>query len=432
MRPSAVIATCYKATRSGFVGLLAACALLPWLPNIAQAQTTVLKLETWRIDDEPAWLNQILPAISAAHPKIKVYTQPSFPVAYDAELLTRLKQGAAGDLITCRPFDKSIALYDQGYLEDITHMPELRLFRSQNKIAWTTYFADRVFCMPVAAVMTGFFYNTQIFKELNLAVPKTEEELFNVLRAIQQSGKYTPLAFGTKDTWQAAQVLFAGIGPNYWMGEEGRKNLLTGRAKFTDPNYVDVWRTLARLADFMPKQHEDIDEEAARDLFLSGRAAIYPAGSWEIRFMAYHTNASNFGVFMPPQRQHKNNCYVLHHLDKGIGVNAKSSKPKQAQTVLRWLSTKEFSHVMANTLHGFFPLSNHPVQISNPLAKEMMTWRQQCDTTIRINTQFLNQAWPELEQELWDTTAKVMRKQITPEDAAKQISNGLEKWFRPI
>ena len=148
--------------------------------------------------------------------------------------------------------------------------------------------------------------------------------------------------------------------------------------------------------------------------------------------MAYHTNASNFGVFMPPQRQHKNNCYVLHHLDKGIGVNAKSSKPKQAQTVLRWLSTKEFSHVMANTLHGFFPLSNHPVQISNPLAKEMMTWRQQCDTTIRINTQFLNQAWPELEQELWDTTAKVMRKQITPEDAAKQISNGLEKWFRPI
>ena len=421
-----------NATRSVRLWLFVAWALLLWVPLAAHAQTTVLKLETWRIDDELPWLNHILPAISAAHPRIKVYTHPSFPAAYDAELLTRLKQRTAGDLITCRPFDQSVALYEQGHLKDITHMPELRLYRNQNKLAWTTYYADRVFCMPVAAVMTGFFYNTKIFNELNLAVPKTEEELFKVLQAIQQSGKYTPLAFGTQDAWQATQVLFAGIGPNYWSGEEGRKNLLTGRAQFTDPSYVDVWRTLARLAEYMPNNHDNVSEEAARELFLSGQAAIYPAGSWEIRFMADHPNASNFGVFMPPPKQHQSTCHVLHHLDKGIGINAHSPKQAQAQAVLRWFSTKAFSHVMANTLHGFFPLSNHPVQIQNPLAKEMMSWRQQCETTIRINSQFLNQAWPALEQELWTSTVKVMRKQITPEEAANHIATGVKKWFRPI
>lgn len=432
MRALAVYAYRQQASRALRLWLFVGCALLPWWPSVAQAQTAVLKLETWRIDDEPAWINQILPALNTAHPHIKVYTQPSFPVAYDAELLARLKQGTAGDLITCRPFDQSIALYDQGHLQDITHMPELRLFRSHHKIAWTTHYADRVFCMPVAAVTTGFFYNTQIFKELNLSVPQTEEELFDVLSAIQQSGKYVPLAFGTQDAWQAAQVLFAGIGPNYWAGEEGRRNLLTGRAKFTDPNYVEVWRTMARLADYMPTQHERVNEEQARDLFLSGRAAIYPAGSWEIRFMADHPNAKNFGVFMPPPKQQKNNCYVLNHLDKGIGINARSSQQEAAKTVTRWLSSRDFSHVMANTLHGFFPLSNHPVQISNPLAKEMMSWRQQCDTTIRINSQFLNQAWLQLEVELWNVSARVMQKKITPEEAAKHISKGVEKWFRPI
>jgi raffinose/stachyose/melibiose transport system substrate-binding protein len=62
----------------------------------------------------------------------------------------------------------------------------------------------------------------------------------------------------------------------------------------------------------------------------------------------------------------------------------------------------------------------------------MLSWRKNCDTTIRINSQFLNQAWPGLEQELWRLSAQVMRHEISPEEAAKQISNGVEKWFKPF
>ena len=62
----------------------------------------------------------------------------------------------------------------------------------------------------------------------------------------------------------------------------------------------------------------------------------------------------------------------------------------------------------------------------------MASWRQQCDSTIRINSQFLNQAWPGLEEELWLTSVRVMRKEISAEQAAKHISSGVEKWFRPL
>jgi hypothetical protein len=35
---------------------------------------------------------------------------------------------------------------------------------------------------------------------------------------------------------------FQNIGPNYWMGEEGRQGLLAGTEKFTDPQYVATWQ----------------------------------------------------------------------------------------------------------------------------------------------------------------------------------------------
>jgi len=417
-------------TRIFLLLILATFASSTW--RFAHAQGETLKLETWRVDDDERWNKQVLPAFNRAQPSIQVLTLPTPPVEYDASLLDKFGRNTAGDLIMCRPFDRSLDLYDKKYLQDITAMTELRRFRSHNKIAWTTYYANRVFCMPVAAVMTGFFYNTEIFKELNLRPPQTEEELFQALQKIKESGKYTPLAFGTSDTWQSAQVLFSGIGPNYWNGEQGRLSLITGRAKFTDPEYIETWRVLAKLADYLPNNHTEIGENGARKLFLSGKAAIYPAGSWEIPFLSEHKNAKHFGVFAPPPKETKHSCYVLNHFDMGIGINSSSLHTKSSSAFLSWLSTPEFSEVLANSLNGFFPLSNHLVEVANPLAKEMATWRQQCDTTIRINSQFLNQAWPALEQELWEVTARVMRKEISPEEAAKHIANGVEKWFKPI
>ncbi len=410
--------------------LLGAVALLGWPISVAHAEE--LKLETWRIEDVWMWEHHLLPVFYQTPKSSPIELSPSLPTEYDKLLLESFEKGTAGDMVACRPFDRSFDLFEKGYLQDITHMPELRLFRNHGKFAWTSYYAERVFCMPVASVMTGFFYNTEIFKELELAPPKTEEDLFKLLETVKKSGKYLPLAFGTKHAWQASQVLLSGMGPNHWGGEKGRLNLLTGRAKLSDEPYVDAWRSLAKMGEYLPSNHADVGEDEARDLFLSGRAAVYPAGSWEIRFLTHHHNPYLFGVFAPPPKANQHNCYVLNHLDKGIGINAKSAKPAQAQAFLQWLSTPSFSSALANNLPGFFPLSTHSVEITNHLAKEMASWRQQCDTTIRINSQFLNQAWPELEEELWDMSVRVMRKEISPEQAGKHISIGVEKWFKPL
>jgi raffinose/stachyose/melibiose transport system substrate-binding protein len=45
---------------------------------------------------------------------------PTAPAEYNAALNSKLQAGSAGDLITCRPFDASLELYNQGHLADLS------------------------------------------------------------------------------------------------------------------------------------------------------------------------------------------------------------------------------------------------------------------------------------------------------------------------
>src|SRR3546814_15595402 len=97
----------------------------------------------------------------------------------------------------------------------------------------------------MASVIHGFLYNAEAFEELGLEEPTTVEEFHALLDKIKEDGTYVPMAMGTADQWEAATMGFQNIGPNYWKGEEGRKALIAGEEKFTDPQYVAVFQELA-------------------------------------------------------------------------------------------------------------------------------------------------------------------------------------------
>src|SRR5690348_1219983 len=86
----------------------------------AFAQDVTLTIESWRNDDLTIWEDTLIPAFEASHPGIQVEFAPTAPTEYNAALNSKLEAGSAGDLITCRPFDASLALYDAGYLAPLT------------------------------------------------------------------------------------------------------------------------------------------------------------------------------------------------------------------------------------------------------------------------------------------------------------------------
>lgn len=416
-----------RTCRRHAVWLLFCTLLIAALPH-AKAQE--LRIESWRSDDRDIWTNIILPAFGAKHPDIKVTFTPTAPTEYNASLNARLAGGTAGDLITCRPFDAALALYKQGHLIPLDDLPGMAHFPPVARSAWQTDDGTVTFCLPMASVIHGFIYNKQAFEELGLTVPQTEAEFFALLEAIKQEGSYTAMAMGTADQWEAATMGFQNIGPNYWKGEEGRHALISGTAKLTDPPYVATLAHLARWGDYLGRGFKAQSYADSQTLFALGRAVIYPAGSWDIA--TFRAQAPfEMGAFRPPLPEGVTECYISDHTDIGIGINAASPNREAARTFLQWMTTAEFATLFANALPGFFPLSDHPVTLDDPLAQEFISWRKTCKSTIRNAYQILSRGTPNLDSEIWNVSAQVINGTLSPEDAAARLQEGLAKWYPP-
>ena len=408
---------------------VAALCAFTALSGSALAQTTIT-IESWRNDDADIWNSQIIPAFEAQHPDINVEFKADPPAEYNAALNARLAGGTAGDLITCRPFDASLDLFNKSQLAPLNDLAGMENFSDVAKSAWQTDDAATTFCVPMASVIHGFIYNKAIFDELGLQEPKTQEEFYQVLDKIKEHGEYTPLALGTADQWEAATMGFQNIGPNYWKGEEGRKALIGGTAKLTDESYVNAFKELAKWAPYMGEGYQAQKYPDTQNLFTLGRAAIYPAGSWDIPTFRAQADFE-LGAFPPPTPAGTDTCYISDHTDIGLGINAASQNMEAAKTFLSWVASPDFAKIYANQLPGFFPLSSTPVEIEDPIAKEFLSWRETCESTIRNSYQILSRGTPNLENELWNVSAQVLNGAMTPEDAAKQVQTGLESWYKP-
>ncbi|MFP7570286.1 ABC transporter substrate-binding protein [Marivita sp. S2033] len=414
-------------TPSKLIGALLATTVIA---GAAAAQDVTLTIESWRNDDLAIWQDKIIPAFEAEHPDIKLNFTPSAPAEYNAVLNSKLDAGSAGDIITCRPFDASLALYENGHLADLSDMEGMSNFSDVAKSGWSTDDGSVQFCVPMASVIHGFIYNKEAFEEVGVEEPKTVEEFFAVLEAFKEDGSYIPMAMGTNDQWEAATMAYQNIGPNYWKGEEGRQALMSGEQKLTDEPWVAPYRQMARWAPYLGDGFEAQTYPDSQNIFTLGRAAIYPAGSWEV---SGFNNLVDFemGAFYPPVENEGDTCYISDHTDIGIGMNSATEHPEAAKTFLNWVGSSEFSTIFANALPGFFPLSSAPVEVEDPLAQEFISWRDECESTIRSTYQVLSRGTPNLENETWNASVAVIKGDEAPEDAGKRLQEGLASWYEP-
>jgi raffinose/stachyose/melibiose transport system substrate-binding protein len=400
------------------------------LAGAVSAQEVTLTIESWRNDDLLLWQNVIIPAFEAENPNININFAPSAPAEYNAVLNSKLDAGSAGDLITCRPFDASLALYESGNLADLSDLDAMGNFSSVAQSAWQTDDGSATFCVPMASVIHGFIYNADAFEEVGVEVPTTVDEFFAVLDAFQEDGGYIPLAMGINDQWEAATMGYNNIGPNYWRGEEGRLALIAGEQSLTDEAWVAPYRQLARWGDYLGRGYEAQTYPDSQNLFTLGRAAIYPAGSWEIT--GFNGLAEfEMGAFRPPVPNAGDDCFISDHTDIAIGMNANTENPDEARIFLEWVGSEEFATIYANALPGFFSLSSFDVPLEDPLAQEMVSWRGECESSIRSTYQILSRGTPNLENDTWNASTQVIRGAESPEDAGARLQAGLASWYEP-
>jgi raffinose/stachyose/melibiose transport system substrate-binding protein len=408
--------------------LLVGAALVA-LGGIARAEDVTLTIESWRNDDLKIWQDKIVPAFEASHPGIKLNFAPSAPTEYNAALNAKMEGGVAGDIIACRAFDASLALFQKGHLAPVNDLKGIENFTDAAKTAWTTDDGKTTYCVPVGSVIGGFIYNKKMFDDLGLTPPKTQAEFLALLDKIKAAGD-VPLSLGSADQWEAATMGFQNIGPNHWHGEPGRKALIAGTAKFTDAPYVAAWAELATWKPYLSDGYQAQSYPDSQNLFTLGRAAIYPAGSWEIPLFEAQADFP-LGAFPPPVEKAGDPCFISNHTDIGFGMNAGGKHPEAARAFLEWVASAEFATLYTNALPGYFTLSTHKVELKDPLAAQFQSWKDSCGSNIRLAHQILSRGKPNVDQAIWNVSAQVLNGTLTAEQAGAKVQETLDAWYKP-
>src|SRR5579859_6651518 len=196
-------------------------ALLGLQGVAAHAQSNVtISIESWRAGDESLW-DTFIAAFNKVHPEITVKFVTTKADQYDSVVNAKLSSGTAGDIITCRPFTRSLVQFQNGQLADLTKLSGLENFTTFAKHAWSTPDDKTTFCVPMASVLHGFIYNKDYFDANGFTVPKTYEDFLTLLDKIKAEGSMIPLAVGVKDGWAETSMGTDNIGPNFWGGQDG-------------------------------------------------------------------------------------------------------------------------------------------------------------------------------------------------------------------
>ncbi len=397
--------------------------------RVQAADKVTLTLESWRTGDDEVW-DTIIKDFNKNNPDIEVKFSPTKPDEYNGALGAKLKSGTAGDLITCRPFSLSLGMFQGGQLADLSTLPGMEHFSDFARHAWSTPDGKTTFCVPMASVLHGFIYNKDYFDKNGFTEPKTYEEFLTLLGKIQKEGSMAPLALGTKEGWTTTSMGLDNIGPNFWGGEAGNDGLLSGTRKYNDKGFAAAFDALSKWSPYLPKGNEAIAYTDSQQLFTSGKAAIFPAGSWEI---SGFEKAVDFkmGAFKAPPPAGASQCYISDEIDIALGANAASPHLDAAKKFLAYVAGADFGKLYAQGLPGFFPLGDYKIELTDPLANTFLSWRSQCASTLRSSYQLPANPNLDTETELWTVTSLLLQGKLTPQAAADRIQKDLDSWYKP-
>jgi len=412
--------------------LLLAAMLLGLIPSVsAQGGEIALTMGSWRVDDV-AQMQVILDAFHAAHPNITITFDPTNPPDYNATLRTQLEGGTAPDLFYLRSYATSRQLYEEGYLEPLGDLPGLmENFTEAARAPWAT--DDGLpYGVPFIAVSHGVYYNIDLFNELGLEVPQTWEELLATAQAIKDAG-YDPFANASGDEWTIAEIVFMNIAPTFIGGFEGRQAYLKGERCFNDEHAVAAFQAVADIAPFLPEGQEALTYYDSQQLFLMEEAAMWLGGSWDIPFFESEEPDFEWSVFGIPAPEGQEQRYVTFHMDAGMGLNAAApdDHKEAARLFLEWMTTAEFAALMGDTLPGFFPISNHPVELSNPHANAFLALNEGAGLDVRWAWEKLLDGQPDGYTLMQNGALAVIAGTMTPQEAADALQEGLAEWFEP-
>lgn len=392
------------------------------------AEVVNLTLSSWRMEDV-AQMNRINALFTKTHPNINIHFKPVNASDYDDLTLADLASDEGADILFLRSYDKGRALYDGDYLYDLTaFIPNLDSYSPVSVKAWSTE-EGVSYGVPSVGVTHGIYYQKSLFEKYNLQEPTNWTEFIAICETLYNGGE-TVFAQGAYDSWTLYEVIFSGLGANFYGGEVARQSLMSGQKKLTDPEFVEAFRMVNSLKKYLPANFASLDYTDMQQLFGSSNAAMFIGGSWEIsEFEKLGSDSSTIDWFAPPIMMAGDKLQYCFHVDAGIGINKKSKNIAAALEYIHWISGPEYAQAIMDELPGFFSYTPGNVVLSNPLAQKMFDAAATADLTVRPMCEKLSAQSPAGNTLMGEALNGMMLGNYSPETAAAYVQDQLDHWY---
>lgn len=391
----------------------AAAAMLVGGSALAETQ---LDFWSWRQEDVKAY-NEIIAEFEKAHPDIKVTYTAHENQNYATILTTALAGGSGPDIIHTRAYGAFESMATPGYLEPLDGQVDLSGF-SADELLGTTLRADgKVYAVPFASQTILVYYNTELLAANNIEPPQTFDEFKAAAATLKEAG-VMPLANGTADGW-TVEVMAGAFMPNFY-GADFFGEVTAETTDFEDPRYVGALEKILELKEFMPQGYEGVDYATMKQLFMSGSAAMFVGGSWEIP--GFREANVAFDIMPAPAAEAGAPRMVSTWLDGGYAVNAASENKEAALEFIRFTASQPFGQMLTDKLANIAAVDG-AVSSDATLAKISGFHSDATPYIMLVGYRFLKPTGSTL---LQNGLQEMFAGAKTPAEIAKEVSDGIK------
>ncbi len=217
------------------------------------------------------------------------------------------------------------------------------------------FYNEKLYSLPTSFEGMVMYYNMDVMKENGWEVPKTEDELVELMKKIQEKG-IIPITFGNSNYQGAVDWLYSTFTSCYG-GPAAVKAAMEGTGKYTDESIkesiqtmVDWWQE-GWLGD---KASQSITNEDMLAFFAEGRAAMMIDGTWASNQLLATYPDCNWDSEMMPQKEEIGEILPFA-TGGGYSINANSKNPDLAAEVLNYLFTSLDRHYQSINEAGYQP-----------------------------------------------------------------------------
>ncbi|MBM3547469.1 MAG: extracellular solute-binding protein [Alphaproteobacteria bacterium] len=408
-----------KLSRLGAALALAVSAAAP-------AFAAELTFWSWRQEDRAAY-QEIIADFNKLHPDVKIKFEAFEPTSYNTILSTALAGGKGPDLIQARAYGGLEAFAKPGYFLalDKATVPELDNFAPDVLAAETMREDGKVYAVPFATQTVLILYNKEIFQKNGVNPPENWDDMIAAAKALKAKG-VMPFANGTATAWQN-EILMGAFTPSIY-GPAFNSDLVAGKATFEDKRFVDALGKLVELKEHLPQGFTGVDYPTMQQLFISGRAAMIAAGSFEIANFRKQNPKLEIGVIPGPAAAKGGPRLVSLFVDGGYAINAKTEHKADAIKFIRYVATPRFGELFSARLGNISPIKG--VKIEDGLLADVAKLNaSSAPYVMLVNFRYQEPTGSMLIQ---SGVQKMMAGQATPAEVGSEVTKGIAAYHKPF